>query len=204
MLDTLNEIGIAPGVLIVSIAVVLIVIWILLMLKKPEHPLEPLPDRIILDESLKPNQGTLRITSTAFTDNASMPKTYTCEGKDVNPPLSISGVPQEAESLVLIMDDPDGTVGVWDHWVMFNIAPSLTEIREGEEPQGVPGKGTARDAFYRGPCPQDGEHRYRFKLYALDTVLGLPEGVSKEEVEKAMEGHVLDFAQIIGKYERGA
>ncbi|MAF79796.1 YbhB/YbcL family Raf kinase inhibitor-like protein [bacterium] len=152
--------------------------------------------------------GDLKLTSLEFEEGKKIPAKYTCDGEDVSPPLAIAGVSDEAKSLVLIMDDPDVPKnlrpdGMWDHWVVFNISPDTTEISEGEEPQGVHGKGTSGNLKYHGPCPPDKEHRYFFKLYALDTELDLNEGVTKAEVEKAMEGHVLEQAELVGLYERG-
>ena len=152
--------------------------------------------------------GDLKLTSLEFEDGKKIPSKYTCDGDDVSPPLAITGVPNEAKSLVLIMDDPDVPKslrpdGMWDHWVVFNILPDTTEIAEGVEPQGVYGKGTSGNLQYHGPCPPDREHRYFFKLYVLDTELDLNEGVTKAEVEKAMENHILEQAELVGLYERG-
>ena len=105
------------------------------------------------------------------------------------------------------MDDPDVPKhlrpdGMWDHWVVFNIPPNRTSLDEGEEPSGVRGIGTGQNLDYYGPCPPDREHRYYFRLYALDTELDLPEGATKKEVESAMEGHILEQAVLMGRYER--
>ena len=92
--------------------------------------------------------------------------------------------------------------GLLDHWIVFNIPPDTTVIAQGSEPIGIHGQGTSGNTDYHGPCPPDGEHRYFFKLYALDTKLGLTKGVSKKEVEEAMVGHVLAKAELIGRYSR--
>ncbi len=149
----------------------------------------------------------MKLTSTAFGHQEKIPSKYTCDGANISPPLSISDVPSQAKSLVLIMDDPDVPKrlrkdGMWDHWVVFNIPASLTEIKEGEEPEGTHGIGTSNNLDYNGPCPPDREHRYFFKLYALDTELKLPEKVKKQQVEKAIEGHVLAKTELMGRYER--
>lgn len=172
------------------------------MLRRPRKKLGPLPDKIVLDASIKPNTGTLRLTSSAFQNNGQIPAKYTCDGEGISPPLTISGVPERASTLVLIMDDPDAPNGVWDHWIVFDMDPSITEIKEGEEPNGTHGKGTAGKIGYQSPCPPDGEHRYLFKLYAIDVVLNLPDAISKNEVEAAIEDHVLDYAELIGRYIR--
>ncbi len=152
------------------------------------------------ENNLKINELTL--TSLDFQNLENIPVGFTCDGNNVNPNLEISGVDENAKSLVLIMDNPDAVEGVWDHWIKFNI-PVITEnINAGEDIEGVSGKGTGGNLDYTGPCPPDGKHQYVFKLYALDTELTLPEGSSKIEVEEAMEGHVLQIAELVGIYER--
>ena len=149
----------------------------------------------------------LKITSPNFNNREEIPAKYTCDGEDINPPLEISGAPEGTQSLVLIMDDPDvpknlRADGIWDHWVKFNIPPTVTKIIKGEEPEGISGMGTSNNLKYHGPCPPDRKHRYFFKVYALDALFNLSEGVSKKEVEKAMRGHILEQAELIGIYGR--
>ncbi len=149
----------------------------------------------------------MELTSSAFENEGQIPSKYTCDGQNINPPLNISGVPSNAESLVLIMDDHDVPKeiredGVFDHWVVFNIPPDNREIAEGKEPEGMPGKNTAGKTGYYGPCPPDREHRYFFRLYALDIRLELHATADKLTVEKAMTDHVVDRAYIMGRYER--
>ena len=147
----------------------------------------------------------MKLTSTAFPNDGKMDSKYTCDGVDINPQLSLSDVPDGAQSLVLIMDDPDAVKPagkVWDHWIVFNIPPDTTDIPEGQEPSGIQGKGTSGNLKYHGPCPPDAEHQYVFKLYALDSTLDLAEGATKADVEAAMNGHVLAEAQLLGRYER--
>lgn len=144
----------------------------------------------------------ITLKSSVFENNKSVPEKFTCDGEDVSPPLSISGVNQEAKSLVLIMDDPDAPASTWDHWVVFNIPPETTEIKEGSEPEGTSGVNSWGKTGYGGPCPPDGEHRYFFKLYELDTELDLIEGSSKKEVEEVMKGHILSQTELIGLYNR--
>lgn len=148
------------------------------------------------------------IESPAFEKNASIPAKYTCDGEDINPPLLISGVPENTKSLLLILEDPDVPKnlredGMWNHWIRFNIPPDTAEIREGVESIGVAGRGTSENLKYHGPCPPDREHRYFFKLYALDIMLDLQEGADKEDVLKAAEGHIIDKTELVGKYDRG-
>lgn len=152
-------------------------------------------------------QGKIKLTSPAFEHESVIPTKYTCDGEEINPKLNIEGTPQEAQSLTLIMDDPDVPLniredGMFDHWVRFNIPADTTKIEGDEEPEGLSGVNTAGKLGYFPPCPPDTEHRYIFKLYALDTELELEEGATKEEVEKAMEGHILDKTELIGTYER--
>ena len=144
----------------------------------------------------------MRLTSPAFQNNEPIPSEYTCDGSDLSPPLSISDVPSNAKSIVLIMDDPDAPVGTWDHWVVFNIPTSTKQIAKGTEPNGVAGRNSWGRTGYGGPCPPSGTHRYFFKLYALDTILNLPEGSTKKDLEREMQGHILAQAQLMGTYKR--
>ena len=158
-------------------------------------------------QELQPAQNTevavnMKLTSSAFQHNAQIPSEFTCDGSDLSPPLSISDVPANAKSLVLICDDPDAPVGTWDHWVVFNIPPSTKEISKGTWPQGTPGKNSWGRTGYGGPCPPSGTHRYFFKLYALNTMLNLPHGSAKKQIEAAMQNHILAKAELIGLYKR--
>ncbi len=150
----------------------------------------------------------MKLSSPAFEHGERIPARFTCDGANLVPPLQISDIPSDARTLVLIMDDPDvpkllRSDGMWDHWVVFNIPAGTTEIREGEEPDGIHGKGTGGNLDYFGPCPPDREHRYFFKVYALDGELDLPEGATKQEVETALEGRLLAKAELMGRYQRG-
>jgi hypothetical protein len=150
----------------------------------------------------------MKLTSSAFKEGGIIPSIYTCEGKNLNPPLEIRQVPPNAKSLILLMDDPDVPKtlrpdGMFDHWVTYNIPSDTYEIAKGATPPGIQGKNTHGKNEYFGPCPPDREHRYFFKLYALDKMLDLKEGVSKKQVERAMQGHVLAHAQLMGRYEKG-
>lgn len=146
----------------------------------------------------------LSITSSAFENTGTIPTEYTADGRNVNPPLSFSGVPADAKSLVLIMDDPDAPVGVWDHWIVWNIPPDIQAIAAGSVPAGaVQGANGWGRSDYGGPSPPSGTHRYFFKLYALDAVLDLKAGAKKAGVEQAMEGHILTKAELVGVYSRG-
>ena len=145
----------------------------------------------------------MKLGSPAFVDNGAIPAQYTCDGRDVNPPLLIENVPAAARSLALIVDDPDAPAGMWVHWVVWNIDPKSVEIGENSVPPGAAqGKNDWRRNSYGGPCPPSGAHRYFFKLYALDTSLSLGAGTTKADLEKAMQGHVIAQAQLIGIYKR--
>jgi hypothetical protein len=130
----------------------------------------------------------LSLMSSAFEHISSIPVRYTCDGAKVSPPLTISGVSPEAKSLVLIMEDPDvpksvRADGMWNHWIKFNLPPTLTTMEEGKDPGGVSGINTSGNLKYVPPCPPDREHRYFFYLYSLDTMLDLKEGATKTEVK---------------------
>ena len=143
----------------------------------------------------------MELTSPAFRDQARIPTKYTCDGAEVSPPLRIGGIPAGAASLVLIMDDPDAPVGTWDHWVLYDL-PVVGEIAEGVTGLGTAGSSTGGTRGYESPCPPHGSHRYVFTVYALDTVLGLPEGASKQQVLAAVAGNVLGTASLLGRYSR--
>jgi len=150
----------------------------------------------------------MEIASLAFKGGERIPAKYTCDGEDVSPPLSWSGAPKGTKTYALIVDDPDAPVGVFTHWVIFNIPAS-----EGGLPENTPKKDKlpngavqGRNDFgrrgYGGPCPPSGTHRYQFHLYALDTQLALPPGATKRDVLKAMEGRILAKAELTGLYSR--
>ncbi|MFB6150841.1 MAG: YbhB/YbcL family Raf kinase inhibitor-like protein [Haloarculaceae archaeon] len=148
--------------------------------------------------------GDLELTSPAFGDGERIPEKYGHDAENVNPPLSISGVPSDASSLVLIVDDPDAVEPageVWLHWLVWNIPASRTEIPEGWNPsEAVQGKNDFGNRRYGGPAPPDEAHTYRFKLYALDATLDLPASAGKREVGRAMEGQVVAQTQLEGTY----
>lgn len=187
----------------VILAVVAVLALVFLLTRKTAEAPASLPG-VSSQESaaIAPHPMSLSIASGAFANNGSIPPLFTCDGADRSPRLEISGVPAGAKSLTLIMDDPDAPVGVWDHWVVFNISPETRVIEEGTEPKGVAGNNSWGRGGYGGPCPPSGMHRYFFKLYALDTLLSLSAGASKIEVERAMEGHILARTELVGLYQR--
>ena len=146
------------------------------------------------------NGGAMKITSAAFEHDAAIPPMYTCDGAGAIPPLSFEAVPDAAVSLALVVDDPDAPMGTWDHWVVWNIPPSTAGVKQGEVPTGVVGSNSWKRNDWGGPCPPSGEHRYFFKLFALDAMLDLPPNATKEQLERAMRGHVLAQSEMIGRY----
>lgn len=150
----------------------------------------------------------ISISAEAFQAGGAIPPEYTCDGSDVSPALSWKGIPSNAKSIALIMDDPDAPGGTFVHWVLYNI-PAGTE----KLPMGIPGNQTLGDGSrqgitdfgsvgYGGPCPPRGTHRYYFRIYAIDTMLDLPPGASRKQVDSAMKGHVLAAGELMGRYGR--
>lgn len=142
----------------------------------------------------------MKIESSAFKSGGPIPPRYAKQGDNVSPPLAIADVPKEARSLVMIMDDPDAPRGLFTHWVVFNIPP-VGWFPEGEAPRGArEGTNSWGEAKYGGPQPPDREHRYFFRLFALDRELKLKDGPSREEIEAAMRGHVVSQAEYMGRF----
>ncbi len=146
----------------------------------------------------------MKLTSEEFKNCEYISPGYTCDGDNVNPPLEISEVPENAKSLALIMDDPDAPGGTFVHWLVWNLPPETKEIDCGNSMplDAVCGTTSFGRTGYGGPCPPEGEHRYFFKLYALDILLLLPETANKNDLLQAMQGHILDKAELIGLYTR--
>lgn len=139
----------------------------------------------------------MHITSPAFENNGKIPQKYSCEGEGIHPPLRIEQVPQNAKSLVLIVDDPDAPMGTFIHWVVFNIPPTTTEIPEDKIPQGAI---SASD--WVAPCPPSGMHHYRFFLWALSESLTLSSSATKEEVEKTAQKYLIEKSELLGTYQK--
>ena len=154
------------------------------------------------------NAKDIKLSSTAFKDGEPIPRQYTCDGVNVSPPLEWSGVPKSAKTVAIIADDPDAPAGTWVHWVLYNLPaenigmvenlPATDNLKAG----GFQGKNDFEKIGYGGPCPPSGTHRYFFKTYALDVELPLKAGATKAELEKAMEGHIVGQAQLMGTYRR--
>ena len=152
----------------------------------------------------------IQLTSSAFTHGSPIPVPYTCSGDNLSPPLSWSGVPVELRSLALVCEDPDAPRGTWVHWVLYNLPAGSAELSAGiptvpKLPSGAcQGRNDSGEIGYTGPCPPPGKpHRYYFRFYALDTLLTLPYGVSRGELDQAMEGHILAQGTLMGTFQRG-
>jgi Raf kinase inhibitor-like YbhB/YbcL family protein len=158
---------------------------------------------VIISEVIK-----MKLMSPAFEEGAMIPPQYTCDDKDVSPPLEWSQVPEGTKTFALICDDPDAPMGTWVHWVAFNLPGSMKNLAEDippseQLPDGTKqGRNDFRRIGYGGPCPPGGTHRYYFKLYALESELRLKAGCTKAELLEAMEGHILAECQLMGKYSR--
>ncbi|MGR3320002.1 MAG: YbhB/YbcL family Raf kinase inhibitor-like protein [Candidatus Anammoxibacter sp.] len=150
----------------------------------------------------------ITVESSAFKEGGMVPGKYTCDGADISPPLSWSGLPGGTQSIALISDDPDAPMGTWVHWVLYDLPPDITNL-----PEDVPTKKTLENGGkqgtndfgrigYGGPCPPGGTHRYFFKIYALDKELNLETGATKAQLLKEMKGHILAEGQLMGKYSR--
>jgi hypothetical protein len=145
----------------------------------------------------------INLTSNAFQNGERIPQKYTCDGSNASPDLNISNIPSGTKSLALIVDDPDAPMGNFNHWVMWNISPTVSVIPENSFPEGaIQGVNDGEHVGYVGPCPPSGTHRYYFKVYALDTMLDLSENAKKADLEKAIIGHVVGEGELLGKYSR--
>jgi len=150
----------------------------------------------------------IKIASTAFDEGGLIPPKYTCDGADISPPLHWEDVPEGTKSIALICDDPDAPMGTWVHWVLFNLPAETRELAENIPPDRTLPNGARQGTSdfgrigYGGPCPPSGTHRYFFKIYALDAQIDLAAGAKKAQLLKAVEGHIIDQGQLIGKYKR--
>jgi Raf kinase inhibitor-like YbhB/YbcL family protein len=146
----------------------------------------------------------MKITSNAFHEGGKIPERYTKYGENHIPPIHLEDIPPKAKSLALIMDDPDAPNGTFNHWLLFNLDPRVKDIKEDVVPViATQGRNDFGDVEYGGPRPPSGEHRYYFRAFALDTVLALPRGTKRPDLEKEMKDHVVGQATLMGKYGRG-
>ena len=150
----------------------------------------------------------IQLASSAFENKGVIPKKYTCDGEEVSPPLSWSQAPKNTVTFALIVDDPDAPRGTFVHWLLYDLPGTITELPEGIpnnqalEGGGIQGKNSAGGIGYTGPCPPKGTHRYFFKLYALDAELGLDPGANEQELQEAMQGHILAQGELMGTYTK--
>ena len=150
----------------------------------------------------------IKLTSTAFQDGDMIPAKYSCDGQNISPPINFSGLPPSAKSLALVCDDPDAPGKTWVHWVLYDLPPTATELAENiahEEKLSKGGKQGKNDfgkIGYGGPCPPSGTHRYVFRLFALDNETGIEPGATKEQLMKAIEGHMVAEGELMGRYKR--
>jgi len=145
--------------------------------------------------------SSISVTTPAFQAGGDIPAKFTCNGANANPELKINGVPNEAKSLVLIVDDPDAPRGLFTHWIVWNIDPKATDIGENSAPAGgIQGTNDFGKRNYGGPCPPSGTHRYFFKIYALDTKLDLKPSARRAELDTAMRGHTLAQGELMARY----
>lgn len=149
----------------------------------------------------------LHLNSPQFKNFQLIPEKYTCQGKNISPPLHWYNTPKGTRCFVLIGDDPDAPIKTWVHWLTYDIPSSVIEMRENKSQEkylengGTQGESDFHSLGYSGPCPPEGSHRYTFRLYALDSKLNLPPGQNKIDVEKAMNGHIIEQATLVGIYE---
>jgi len=149
------------------------------------------------------------ISSKDFQNGSEIPKKFTCDGQDVSPDLSWTDPPEGTKTLALIADDPDAPAGTWTHWVLFDVPANTKNLPEGMSKDeqlpngGRQGRNDFRKIGYNGPCPPPGKpHRYFFKLYAVDSMVNLKPGAAKQELERALEGHAVGKAELMGRYKR--
>jgi Raf kinase inhibitor-like YbhB/YbcL family protein len=156
---------------------------------------------------------TIRLQSPAFLEGGAIPKTYGCDGKDVSPPLKWSGVPETARSLAVVVEDPDAPLGTWTHWVLFDLAADLRELNEGVPTaervelgsgghSALQGKNDFGKTGYGGPCPPGGTHHYVFRVFALDASPDLGPGATRQQLLRAIKGHVLAEGRLTGLYSK--
>ncbi len=159
-------------------------------------------------KSIGDDKMEIKISSNAFGEGEMIPKKYTCDGEDISPPLQFIDVPKATKTLALICDDPDAPMGIWVHWVLFNLPGDMKELAEAIKSDNIEkmgakqGTNSFQKTDYGGPCPPGGTHRYFFKLYSLDCKLDLKTGITKKQLLKSMEEHIVAKGQLMGKYSR--
>lgn len=182
-----------PKILLI-ILIILVLVVSFVFVKKQENRQK---------QAVTTSVNIMKILSPVFTNNQAIPIKYSCDGANVNPPLTFSEIPANTKSLALIVDDPDAPVGTFTHWLMWNIDPKTAEVKENSVPGGaIQGKNSAGTNNWISPCPPSGQHRYYFKVYALDTSLNLASGSDRQALENAMKGHIVATGELMGVYKR--
>jgi len=194
--------------LIIAVIAGLIIIIFIFNQKQPEllsapasnnSPVVNIKGRQDQNQSINP----MKILSSAFVNQSRIPTKYSCDGQNINPPLSFDSVPAGVVSLVLIVDDPDAPGGIWTHWTVWNINPSINEIAENSVPSGaVQGQTSFGKTGYGGPCPPAGTHRYFFKLFALDVKIDLAASADVQQLQEAIKNHIVASAELVGLNSR--
>ena len=164
----------------------------------------PAEEEVVVEETEAEGETPMEmtLTSPAFVEGEAIPLKFSCDGDNVSPELIWSGISEGTSSLVFILDDPDSPGGVWVHWALFNLPANSTGLAEGATGQGLDGLNSWGQTGYGGPCPPGGTHRYVHKLYSLDIILDLETGATVDAIEAAMEGHILNQAELMGTYTR--
>lgn len=191
------------GVLIITLVVTTIFVGVSLFLLSIRNGTNKMTDGSSYEFVKAESTAHMIFSSSAFQNNGFIPAKYTCNGENVNPPLNISEVPSSAKSLAIILDDIDAPSGTWNHWSLWNINPDTKEIAENSAPTGSQeGKTSFGKIGYGGPCPPSGTHRYVFTLYALDKILSLNQGSTKDELNASLNGHIISKSDFIGLYRK--
>jgi Raf kinase inhibitor-like YbhB/YbcL family protein len=197
-----------------SLLIVLLIVLIVFVLLKYRNKISSVATNNLQSQKITTTAAPMKITSPAFLDNQNIPVKYSCDGDGVNPPLVFSDVPKQAQSLALVVSDPDAPNGTWIHWLFWNLSPSINQVAENSVPAGATqGQASSGQNIYSGPCPpassdatrggSSGIHHYIFTLYALDTQLAIPSYSTSADLDKAMQGHIVSQAQLVGLYSRG-
>ena len=184
---------------IVMLATIMLVIAVSGCTTTDTEP-EPVPDIIENEDNKNTDQNAFTISTSAFDNNEEIPSRYTCDGDNINPEIIAENLPENTESLVLIVDDPDAPMGTFTHWIVWNIEPGSI-IREDTVP-GVQGLNDFKNTDYSGPCPPSGTHRYFFRIYAMDSILELDPGSTRVDLEQAMQEHIIVEGELMGTYSR--
>lgn len=148
------------------------------------------------------SKPTIVVSSQEFLNSGSIPIKYSCDGDNINPPITIDRVPGDAKSLVLIVEDIDVQRSPFTHWLVFNIDPTITNINENEIPNALEGTNDFNELNYKGPCPPTGSHKYYFRIFALDKTLDLQEGAKRTQIDAAMKGHIIGRGEVWGRYSK--